>query len=221
MVAVNYFYSFVETSIGVFKLENISANLNLDYILTSDNGCGSSTLVQKGQLTSKTVIVTNSVNNEVTFSNLPDGIYYLRVKHVGQSYYPTIQINNFANLELSILQDVKGVFGNCTDCSDPANLCCLLNKMNYYFFLKGGTNNSLVKNANQNLFDSYKCSMIGNIDCTLNNELFYGKCKTDLRYIISFFYLWMYNSRVLVDKITVYDYTRIYKYISTKIVNLQ
>lgn len=206
----NYGYSFKETLVGQFLLTNLSANFKLEYILYEDNGCGS-TIVSQGSLGKFPSFAVGTNNHTLTFSGLPDGNYYLKLNHEGQGFYPTLKLSNFANLELSILNGVKKVFGNCTDCTTPTLLACLLNKMNYYFFLKK-------VDYSPNVDNSYKCSMVSNIQCSTNQELFYGDCKDDLRYMISYLYLLMYNDRELLsDKENIYDYVRIRKYISMNI----
>ncbi len=212
------YYSFTESTIGEFTLKNNLTNQNLYYTLIREDGCGGSAIVVQGKLDPKPLtLVVGPLNSSlkviITFSGLPDGSYILKLKHGTQPFYTPINILHYGRLEQSIIEGAKEIFGTCKDCSTPTNLCCLIGKINYYFTLKN-------LNVKDTLFDKYKCTMLSKVDCTLDNDFFYGECKSDLKFIISLYYLSMYRDRILVNKKEIYDYDRIHKYISANIINL-
>ena len=85
--------------------------------------------------------------------------------------------------------------------------------MNYYNFINEYP-------IDEELANLYKCAMVSKIDCSINSEFYSGKCGNDTKFMISYLYFVMFNNRTLANKIEVYDYKRIYKYISTNIIRL-
>lgn len=217
MATPQIFYSFKETSLGIYEFENLSGNLELQYTLSVNDSCS----MGENLIHSKTLgikrgvsISTNSIPNKIIFDNLPDGVYTLRFKHAGGSYYPTIVFYNFSNLEESILDDIKDLFSRCNSCKENLDKSCLLNKMNLYFFLSQTP-------ITPKIIGSYGCTMLEKAACIVYNEK-YGKENNccDLEYMISFLYLLMYNRRAFTNKDEVYNYEEIKRYISSKIVNI-